>query len=273
MKPFVKWAGGKGQLVERLYARMPKQYNTYFEPFVGAGAMLFYIQTDRNAYINDINKQLIHAYETIRDDLDNFLATINDMDKVYCDKEHYYEVRNKYNSKISYEIYDTDTAALFVYINKHCFNGLYRVNSKGLFNVPWNKKTSGASIDEENIKAISQYLNNGKIKIMNMDFEGALKTCSSDDFVYFDSPYDILSKTASFADYTKESFKEEDHRRLAVLFKRLTDKGVKCMLTNHNTDLINELYKEFSIELVDVRRAINSDASKRMGKEVIITNY
>ena len=251
--PFVKWAGGKGQLVERLYARMPEYYNNYHEPFVGAGAMLFYLSPKNGVYINDINKQLIHAYKTIRDDVDNFINLVNRLDAVTCDNDYYNLMRDKYNQKIINEIYDTETAALFVYINKHCFNGLYRVNGKGLFNVPWNKKTTGSSINEENIRAISNYLSNGKINIMNSDFEIACEECKKDDFVYFDSPYDVLSKTASFADYTKESFKKEDHIRLAELFKRLTSRGVKCMLTNHNTNLINELYKDFNIELVDVR--------------------
>ena len=273
MTPFVKWAGGKGQLVERLLARMPEQYNAYYEPFIGAGAMLLYIHPEVPTYINDINTQLIHAYKIIRDDMDGFIETIDEMDAVVCDKEHYYKMREKYNEKIAAEVFDTELAALFIYMNKHCFNGLYRVNSKGMFNVPWNNKQTGSSINHDNIRAISYYLNNANVTILNGDFEVACQNCVAGDFVYFDSPYDILSKTASFADYTKESFKEEDHRRLAELYRTLSEKGVQCMLTNHNTELIQELYAGFKMEIVEVRRAINSNASKRTGQEVIIINY
>lgn len=273
MSPFVKWAGGKGQLVERLHQRMPKEYSAYYEPFVGGGALVFYVQPERDVFINDINAQLINTYYSIKDDVDGFLKMIEKMDSIFCTNEHYYKMRSKYNDKIADTEYGIETAALFVYLNKHCFNGLYRVNGKGLFNVPWNNKTTGHSIDQRNIRAISRYLNKPRVHIASGDFEEVCKTCTKGDFVFFDSPYDVLSDTAGFADYTKESFKEIDHRRLASLYEKLTQKGVKCMLTNHNTALIRELYKDFDIELVEVRRSINADASKRKGEEVIITNY
>lgn len=187
-----------------------------------------------------------------------------ELDKVTCTREFYYELRSRYNEKRLNSSYDTEMAALFIYLNKHCFNGLYRVNTKGEFNVPWNQKQSIRSMDMENIKAISAYLKS--VTITCQDFEQALAGVQKGDFIYFDSPYAPLNPT-SFDSYTKEGFTEEEHRRLAELFRELTKKGVYCMLTNHNTELIRELYEGFLIEEIDVRRAINSDPKKRRGKE------
>ena len=235
--------------------------------------MLFYIQPDVPVYINDINPQLIHAYRTIRDNTEEFIQRIQSLDNVPCTKEWYYDMRQRYNHNVHMQIFNIETAVLFVYLNKHCFNGLYRVNGKGLFNVPWNHKEKVASIETENIRWIAAFLQRANVLIENRDFSYIEDICEVGDFVYFDSPYDILSKTSSFVDYTKESFKEKDHRRLAALFQRLTERGVYCLATNHNTPLIRALYQDFHIEEVRVQRAINADASKRVGKEIIIKNY
>lgn len=273
MIPFVKWAGGKRQLANHLHALMPTNYQAYYEPFLGGAALLFFVQPTVPIYINDVNAQLIHVYRTIRDSTEEFINTVNELDVSVCNKERYYYIRECYNRNIVNQVFDVKTAALFVYLNKHCFNGLYRVNMKGLFNVPWNHKEKIKSIDEANIRNIAMYLRHNEVTITNGDFELACESCKEGDFVYFDSPYDILSKTSSFVDYTKESFKEEDHIRLAALYRRLTKRGVFCLLTNHGTPLIRKLYDGFSIEEVEVQRAINSDASKRRGREVIIRNY
>lgn len=273
MLPFVKWAGGKRQLKKRLQQEMPAQYNAYFEPFVGGGALFLFVQPTGSVYINDINPQLIHAYVTIRDHTDAFITMIQKLDTILCTKDYYLSIRQQYNQKIKQNIFDIETAVFFVYLNKHCFNGLYRVNGKGLFNVPWNHKEYVSSIDVQNIIQIARYLKEYHIQITNQDFSTIEHSCQPGDFIYFDSPYDKISRTASFVDYTKESFKEEDHRRLAALFKRLTKKGVYCLATNHNTPLIRELYEEYRIAEIRVQRAINSDASKRTGKELIIKNY
>ena len=269
MVPFVKWAGGKRQMLEQLYIRMPDTYNAYYEPFVGGGALVLSLAPE-GARINDINQELVHTYAEIRDHLDTILEKLMELDKVTCTREFYYDMRNRYNEKRLGHSYDTEMAALFIYLNKHCFNGLYRVNTKGEFNVPWNQKQAVRSMDMENIKAISAYLKS--VTITCQDFEQALTEAKAGDFVYFDSPYAPLNPT-SFDSYTKEGFTEEEHRRLAALFRRLTEKGVSCMLTNHNTELIQELYEGFLLEEIDVRRAINSDPKKRRGKEVIIRNY
>lgn len=267
--PFVKWAGGKRQLLESLSLRMPEEYKDYYEPFVGGGALLFH-QKPTWAFINDINRELIHAYTEIRDHMDRLTVVLSSMDQVTCTKEFYYEMRERYNDKLKTKDYDTEMAALFIYLNKHCFNGLYRVNQKGQFNVPWNQKEQVRSVDVENIKNVSYYLKS--VTITCQDFEKSLETAKKGDFIYFDSPYAPLNPT-SFDSYTKEGFTEEEHRRLSKVFRELSDRGCYCMLTNHNTELIQELYHDFLREEVDVRRAINSDPKKRVGKEVIIRNY
>lgn len=272
ISPFVKWAGGKKQLLDRLEERMPETYGRYYEPFIGGGALLLDIQP-KNAIINDVNEQLLNVYRQLKANAEAVISILSELDSVECDKEHYLKMRAEYNKKIAAHILDAECAALTIWINKHCFNGLYRVNSKGLFNVPYNNKVGGASMSEENLREIGLYLNSCDVEIREGDFETACSDVQAGDFVYFDSPYIPVSETANFTDYTKDGFGYEDHRRLAELFKRLDTAGVKVMLSNHNVDLVYELYDGFKIECVDVKRAINRDASKRVGKEVIITNY
>ncbi|MCH5251167.1 MAG: Dam family site-specific DNA-(adenine-N6)-methyltransferase [Lachnospiraceae bacterium] len=270
--PFVKWAGGKRQLLSQIKERMPKQYNNYYEPFVGGGAVTFEL-LPANALINDINKALINAYTQVCKNPAVFLETVRRLDsEMWGDgRAYYYSQREHYNDKLMKAEYDVELAALFVFINKHCFNGLYRVNGKGLFNVPYNNSRS-ASVDEENIMGVSGFLQS--VKITDGDFEEACSGAKKGDFVFFDSPYAPLNPT-SFESYTKEGFDIESHMRLAKLFDELTVRGCYCMLTNHNTELINELYgkKDYKIDVVSVKRSINSDASNRVGEEVIICNY
>lgn len=270
--PFVKWAGGKRQLIPQIRERMPKKYEDYYEPFVGGGAVIFDL-LPANALINDINKALINTYRQIRDIPEKFIADVNRLDKEMPEdgRAYYYSLRELYNDKLMKSEYDLELASLFVFINKHCFNGLYRVNGKGLFNVPYNNSRR-ASIDEEAIMEISKYLKD--VKIVDGDFEEACEDAKRGDFVFLDSPYAPLNPT-SFESYTKEGFDVESHKRLSKLYDDLTDRGCYCMLTNHNTQLINDLYgnKGYKIEVVSVKRMINSDASNRVGKEVIICNY
>lgn len=270
--PFVKWAGGKKQLLSHLQERMPQSYDKYYEPFIGGGALFFDIQP-KNAVINDVNTQLLNVYRQVKIDAEQVISLINNLDSNDCDKEYYLELRERYNKKIINQENDPECAALMIWINKHCFNGLYRVNSRGLFNVPYNNKVSGASMSEENLRNIGAYLSSNKVEICEGDFAVVCQNVQAGDFVYFDSPYVPISKTASFTDYTKNGFSYEDHCRLAELFKQLDQRGAKLMLSNNNVELVYELYDGFIIESVDVRRAINSNATKRMGKEVIITNY
>lgn len=272
VSPFVKWAGGKRQLLAQIRERMPRGYNRYYEPFIGGGAVVFDLLPE-NALINDINEALINAYVQIRENVDSFLANINRIDSAIGEdgKAYYYSMRNLYNMKLEKMEYDIELAALFVFLNKHCFNGLYRVNSKGLFNVPYNN-SKRVSYDEESIRMTSDYLK--RVTITTGDFEDACRNAGRGDFVFLDSPYAPLNPT-SFESYTKEGFTLESHERLARLYDELTERGCYCMLTNHNTELIEQLYgnKGYTISVVNVKRMINSDANNRKGQEVIICNY
>ena len=272
VSPFVKWAGGKRQLLAQIRERMPREYNRYYEPFIGGGAVVFDLLPE-NALINDINEALINAYVQIRENVDSFLDNINRIDSAIGEdgKAYYYSMRNLYNMKLEKKEYDIELAALFVFLNKHCFNGLYRVNSKGLFNVPYNN-SKRVSYDEESIRMTSDYLK--RVTITTGDFEDACRNAGRGDFVFLDSPYAPLNPT-SFESYTKEGFTLESHERLARLYDELTERGCYCMLTNHNTELIEQLYgnKGYTISVVNVKRMINSDANNRKGQEVIICNY
>lgn len=271
-EPFVKWVGGKRQLIDRLESCMPATYGRYYEPFIGGGALLLDIQPER-AVINDTNEQLLNVYRQLKIDAEAVIDVVNKLDANSCDKERYLSIREAYNVKIQAHELDAECAGLMIWINKHCFNGLYRVNSKGLFNAAYNNRVSGTSINAENLKNIGLYLRTKEVEIRQGDFERACFDVHPGDFVYFDSPYVPINDTANFTNYTKEGFSLDDHKRLATLYRNLSERGVKVMLSNHNVPLVHELYDGFKIETVDVRRAINRDASKRSGKEVIITNY
>ena len=272
MSPVLKWAGGKTQLLAPITARMPKTYNRYYEPFIGGGAVWLAV-TPKQAIINDTNEQLINLYRQMKENAQAVITFVNELDSVPCDKDFYYSTRERYNGKIASCALDAECAALMIWINKHCFNGLYRVNGKGLFNVPYNNKISGKSIDENNLAAIADYMKNADVSITCCDFEEVCEGVRTGDFVYFDSPYVPVSNTADFTDYTKDSFLLEDHKRLASLFRRLDSVGALIMLSNSDVPLVHELYSGFKIQSIDVKRMINRNASKRTGKEVLITNY
>ncbi len=269
-EPFVKWAGGKRQLLDRIKPLMPEKYNRYYEPFIGGGALLLNVHPE-NAVINDTNTQLLNVYRQLKQNPEAVIAVVNALDKEPCDKEKYLVLRARYNEKIQAQESDIECAALFIWINKHCFNGLYRVNSKGLFNVPYNNRIEGVSVNADNLRNIGAYLQ--QVEIREGDFEKACGDVRKGDFIYFDSPYIPVNETASFTDYTKDGFTLEDHKRLARLYRRLDSSGAKILLSNHDTPLVYELYKGYKIESVNVRREINSVASNRTGKEVLITNY
>lgn len=271
--PLIKWAGGKRQLLDRIDDRLPAKFGRYYEPFMGGGALFFHLQP-KEAILNDLNRALVNLYECVRDEYDAYAEVLTGIDAAiprdkFEAKAYYYLMRERYNQLLTAGIYNAETAALFVFINKHCFNGLYRVNARGAFNVPYNNSLS-VSFEPNNTKAVSAAL--GRATIMCCDFEDAVADARAGDFVFFDSPYAPLNET-TFEAYTKEGFLEEDHRRLANLFRDLDDRGCLLMQTNHDTHLIRTLYKGYRIDVVEVARAISSDASKRHGTEVIITNY
>ena len=272
MSPVLKWAGGKTQLLEELMSKVPQTYNTYFEPFIGAGAFFLSLKP-KSAVINDTNEQLINLYQQLKHSPSEISSIVSSLDEVACDKNYYYKIRERYNQKITSKELDPECAALMIWINKHCFNGLYRVNSQGFFNVPYNNKVTGKSLDKDNVEAISRFLKEQNVTILCSDFENACKKVSPGDFVYLDSPYVPESSSADFTDYTKTGFSYEDHDRLADLFVRLDKLGAYVMLSNNDVPLVRELYREYNIEPLEVKRLINRNAAKRSGKEVIVTNY
>ena len=272
-KPFVKWAGGKRQIMEELKKCVPNEFNAYYEPFVGGGALFFEL-APKKAFLNDYNKELINVFECIKED-DKFEKMIKELNhhETLHSEEHYYEVRNIDRNKKKYDrLADYKKAARTIYLNKACFNGLYRVNSNNEFNVPFGKKAKVNTYEDQNLGIIHGILNLNDIELSSVDFEEAVKNAKKGDFVYFDPPYD--SDTATFNSYTEDGFGKEEQVRLSEVFKRLDKKGCLVMLSNHNTKLINELYKDFNINVIHAKRNINSDCKKR-GKveEVIITNY
>ena len=272
-KPFVKWAGGKRQIIDMLIKYAPREFNIYYEPFVGGGALFFEL-SPKKGVINDSNEELINIYKCLcnEDKFKKMCSVLNHYEKEH-NEEFYYKIRNKDRNKNAYnKLADYTKAARTIYLNKACFNGLYRVNSKNEFNVPFGKKNKVNTYDGSNLITVSNYLTLNNIKICNEDFEKSVKTAKKGDFVYFDPPYD--SDTSTFNSYTEEGFGKEEQKRLAKVFKELDKKGVYVMLSNHNTVLVNELYKDYNIHVIEAKRNINSNGKKR-GKveEVIITNY
>jgi len=266
---FVKWAGGKKQLIEQFKPFFPSKIKRYLDPFVGGGAVLFYILNNykpNEVFIFDINEELINTYEVIRDDVENLIKELKKLKKLH-NKEHYYQIRAENPQLLS----KLTRASRFIYLNKTCFNGLYRVNSKGGFNVPIGSYKNPLVCPEEDLREISKLLQ--KVKIINGGFEECLRFAKKGDFVYFDPPYYPLKKS-SFTTYTKGNFLEKEQRQLKETFAKLDKKGCQVMLSNSDTTFIKDLYKNYDISFVQATRMINCDGANR-GKinEVVVTNY
>lgn len=274
LHPIVKWAGGKTQIIEKLLAKCPKKFNKYYEPFVGGGALYFSLMPEK-AVINDTNRELIAVYKCLRSKT-MYEKMIQKIDEYVLShsEENYYKVRDIDRKPEFKQFKLFEKAARTIYINKTCFNGLYRVNAKGYFNVPFNGNLNPNCYEKENIDSVHEFMKKTKPVILMKDFEKAVATAQKGDFVYFDPPYDTLDDKNSFTTYTKDSFGKPEQERLAKLFKELSNKGVYVMASNHNTKFVNELYAGFNIEVVQARRSINAKGDGR-GKveEVIITNY
>lgn len=272
--PFVKWAGGKTQLISKLIEYMPQDYDMYFEPFVGGGALFFSILPPK-AHINDNNCELITVYKCLQSDraFHEMISYLREHEQKH-NEDYYYEIRELDKQPNFANLPEPIRAARMIYLNKACFNGLYRVNSKGFFNVPSGKKKVVKTFEEENMNQLRKYFKNNKIKVTNLDFAESVKTALPNDFVYFDPPYDKLEDKNSFTSYTKDAFGKEEQKKLADVYKELALRGVKVMLSNHNTSYIRSLYKEFNIHIVEAKRIINSNPNGRGNvEEVIITNY
>ncbi len=266
-KPFVKWAGGKRQLIDILINEIPEEFNTYIEPFVGGGALFFEIQP-KKAIISDINKELINAYLVIKD---HVYELIDSLRKHKNEKDYFYKIR-ALNPE---ELTSVERASRFIYLNKTCFNGLYRENSKGQFNVPFGKYKKPKILDEENLISVSEFLNNIEIQIFNKDYREVCQLAQKGDFIYLDPPYYPISKTASFTKYNKYDFTEEDQIKLSEVFKKLDKKGCYVMLSNSNTQFIKNLYKGYNIQELEANRAINCKGNRRKKEkvELLVKNF
>ena len=274
-KPFVKWAGGKRQLIPILNENLPKSFGTYYEPFIGGGALLFHILTERNAQkcsISDLNSDLVLTYTTIRDKIDGLISSLKNHEKNYQkdSKTYYYSVRE---SNPRSEIEKTSR---LLFMNRTCFNGLYRVNSKGKFNVPLGRYTNPNIVNEDNLRSVSAILNTSKIAIKCRDFESVLRDAKKGDLVYFDPPYQPVSDTANFTSYTNKSFTYDDLNRLAELCLKLDSKGCKVLLSNSDSKEVAKIFsdKPWKINKIQANRSINSNSKKRTGHfELLIKNY
>lgn len=271
VRPVLKWAGGKKNLIEEIKKRVPKDYTTYCEPFFGGGAILFSLQP-KKAVINDINEDIMNVYKVIQRDVEKL---IEDLSSHKNESEYFYMLRDiDRNSETYNKFTNIQKASRIIYLNKTCYNGLFRVNSQGQFNTPFGKYKNPNIVNEEVLRAVSEYFNNNNIEILNNDFEKLISKINKGSFVYLDPPYDPLSKTSSFTGYNMEGFGKNEQIRLKKFCDRLNKNGVKFLLSNSSTKFIEELYKDYIIETVEVPRNINSVASKRNKiKEVLIRNY
>jgi DNA adenine methylase len=264
-RPFLKWAGGKTRLISQYKDHFPQHYQTYYEPFLGGGAVFFHLQPS-HAVLTDINADLVITYRCVRDNLEE-LITLLQAHQQRHNSEYYYDVRNYHNGT------DLTKAARFIYLNKTCFNGLYRVNSQGKFNVPVGKYKNPGICQEEVLRVASLALQ--KVEIKQANFEEVLNYATgTNDFVYFDPPYYPLNKTSNFTAYSNFCFDENQQIKLRDIFIELADKGVKVMLSNSDCPLIRDLYSDFNVHTISAARSINSNAQKR-GKitEVLVTSY
>lgn len=273
LQPVLKWVGGKRQLLPEIRERLPETFSTYYEPFVGGGAVLFDTMP-KKAVVNDFNEELINMYQIIKTDVEELLELL-EVHKEMNTSEYFYEIRAldrepHYETEVS----NVEKAARLIFLNKTCFNGLYRVNASGFFNTPYGKYKNPNIVNTKGIMALHNYFNNADIKFKSGDFEDAVKYIRKGSFVYFDPPYAPLTPTSNYTGYTAGGFGKEDQIRLRKLCDKLDKRGVKFLLSNSNVPFIQEQYSDYIIDVVGAKRAINSNGKKRGEvEEVLIRNY
>lgn len=271
--PVIKWVGGKGQLVKIIADRMPEEYDTYFEVCLGGAALFLYLKP-KKAVLNDLCYQLMNMHQQVRDSwpelksfLDAYRDKFNSLEDFESRKKYFLEIRALYNSNLqNRKCSKTQMAAMFIFLNKTCYNGVHRENLRGLFNAPFGDGRNVKLYDEENMVAVSDSLRNAVL--LNVDFEKACEFAKNGDFLFIDAPY-----YGTYSDYLADRFTDEDRERKFELFKELSERGVLCLMTDSCSDFTKEKYKDFYVEEVDVKRSINCKADGRKGKEIIITNY
>lgn len=286
VKPFVKWAGGKRGLIDKFEegGYFPKQFNNYFEPFLGGGAVFFHICKNYNpeqCILSDVNSDLIETYRVIKSKVEDLIQILSSVKKEYEDaqdqEKFYYGIRDEFNElKLGDNSNKVRKTALFIFLNKTCYNGLYRVNKKGEFNVPFGRYKNPSIFNVTNLRNVSELLEADEL--LNEDFEKAVEGAEKGDFIYFDPPYAPLTKTADFTSYTKEDFGLDEQRRLAEVLNELAEKGCYVMESNSSSEIITkDIYKDYDnlkIYFIEAPRYISckSDGRKPV-KEVVITNY
>jgi DNA adenine methylase len=269
--PIIKWVGGKRQLLAAIRRYVPRQYNTYYEPFVGGGAVLFALQPGK-AVVNDINEELINLYRVVKEDV---AALITDLEKHQNNAAYFYAIRELDRDKQKYHsLPAVEKASRLIYLNKTCYNGLFRVNRAGEFNTPFGSYKNPKIVNAAALRAVSAYFNRSDITLGAMDFATVLQTAGKGDFVYLDPPYDPVSDTANFTGYDRGGFDRREQRRLKQVCDDLTQREVKFILSNSATPFIRELYRGYPIEIIQAKRAINSDPDKRGAiDEVLVRNF
>lgn len=270
--PFLKWVGGKRQLMPEIRKILPKGVanRPYYEPFIGGGALFFDLQPKR-AIINDYNEELINVYTVIRD---NPNELIEDLKKHKNTAEYFYEIRAIDRQPLFNNLTKIERASRIIYLNKTCYNGLYRVNNAGEFNTPFGKYRNPNIVNEPVIRAVSKYLNSPQIQILNGDYELILRDIPTNSFVYLDPPYHPISESSNFTGYVQGGWNEEDQLRLRDICNRLNDNGIEFVLSNSASDFIREIYSDYIIHIVQASRAVNSNPSKRgQVGEFLIRNY
>lgn len=272
-KPFLNWVGGKQQLLGQFEDFLPTGITRYLEPFVGGGAVFFHLwntgRLPKNVFLLDNNEELINTYRVVRDQVDALIEQLT-IHKRKHNPSYYYKIRDL--DRRPANLTDVERAARIIYLNRTCYNGLYRVNSRGQFNVPIGSYKEPQIVYEETLKAASAALQGKTIECR--DFRKVVELAQAGDFFYFDPPYDPVSKTASFTSYTSAGFNDEDQRDLARVFAQLAEIKCRCMLSNSYTSFIRGLYHNFRIEVVQARRAVNSNGNGRgQISEVVVLNY
>lgn len=270
-KPPLKWAGGKRQLIHEIIKRIPDDHRRYYEPFFGGGAVFFEISPS-DAILNDFNSELINFYTVLRHQPHELVSIL----RTYInDEESFYKIRNLDRDKVTFDkLSNVERAARTYYLNRTCYNGLYRVNRNGEFNTPFGKYKNTDFVNEEDILRASELLSSNNVRLLTGDFSEAVASATAGDFVYLDPPYDDLGNDTSFASYTKVGFDRDEQIRLKETCDKLNDKGVKFLLSNSATPFILDLYSKYNVEIVKARRSINSKASGRgVIDEVLVSNY
>lgn len=269
--PILKWAGGKRQLLHVIVPLIPKDFDCYFEPFLGAGAVLLELQPAK-AVVNDTNTELMNVYNIIKEHPYELISLLKEYELLHCE-EFYYKLRNIDRDEMSFsKMSCLKKAARTIYLNRTCYNGLYRVNRKGFFNTPMGRNTSIQVVNENGILGISEYLNKSEVLFHNCDYKDTLSTVTSKDFVFLDPPYYPTSPN-SFLRYDKSAFGIQEQVELKKVCDNLHKQGVRFIETNSDCEEIRKLYSEYRIIEVDVRRCINSKVNGRQGNELIICNY